>query len=155
MQCNGRYIIDFSVFFSLSFLQNKISNVFSSKLLSKNEPVSIVLKHIWMIQRNLYQHQNYSGNKKVMFIINFQVLSRQSPQIPQQMEQFQVQPKIKIEEMPKENIKMKFQVEKMQPFKFFECFSKLRNEICDILLRKIKSGLNYLPVVVLNDANFQ
>ena len=48
-----------------------------------------------------------------MLIINFQVLSRQSPQIPQQMEQFQVQAKIEIEEMPKGNIKMKFQVDKM------------------------------------------
>ena len=48
-----------------------------------------------------------------MLIINFQVLPRQSPQIPQQMEQFQVQQKIKIEEMPKGNMKMKFQVEKM------------------------------------------
>ena len=91
---------------------------FSSELLLKKELVSIVLKHIyvqctWMIQRNLYKHQNYSCNKKVMLIINFQVLSRLSPQIPQQMEQFQVQLKIKIEEMPKGNIKMKFQVDKM------------------------------------------
>ena len=79
----------------------------------KKNLFSIVLKNIWMIQRNLYKHQNYSCNKKVMLIMNFQVLSRQSPQIPQQMEQFQVQLKIKIEEMPKGNIKMKFQVDKM------------------------------------------
>ena len=91
----------------------KFLRFFSSKLLSKNEPVSIVLKHDLMIERNLYKHQNYSCNKKVMLIINFQVLSRQSPQIPQQMKQFQVQPKIKIEEMPKGNVKMKFQVDKM------------------------------------------
>ena len=45
--------------------------------------------------------------------MNFQVLSRQSPQIPQQLEQFQVQLEIRIEEMPKGNIKMKFQVDKM------------------------------------------
>ena len=66
-----------------------------------------------MIETNLFKHHNYSCNKKVMLIINFQVLSRQSPQIPQQMEQFQVQPKIEIEEMPKGNIKMKFQVDMM------------------------------------------
>lgn len=66
-----------------------------------------------MIQRNLYKHQNYSCNKKVILLINFQVLSRQSPQVPQQMEQFQVQAKIRIEEMPKGNIQMKFQVDKM------------------------------------------
>ena len=66
-----------------------------------------------MIQRNLYKHQKYSCNKQEMMIIIFQVLSLQSPQIPQQMEQFQVQPKIEIEEMPKGNIKMKFQVDKM------------------------------------------